>query len=105
MVDGFVEVFVGALAFFIGDVAVAVFRVEVRFTVIVVVVVGGRLVFNGAEVTRDDICLFAVSFICLSIIGDFTAGTRGFAAPADDPVVAGAVFGLKTFFKLLQSQR
>ena len=80
------------------DAVVEVLRVEVRLTVVDVVraAVEGRLVFAVLpELTREDeICLFAVSFICLSIIGDFAAGTRGFVAPRVDPVVAGAVFGL-----------
>lgn len=88
--------------FFVGEVAdvavAAALRVAVRLTVVdvVEVAVERRLVLVApTELTREDeICLFAVSFICLSIIGDFADGTRCLADPRVDPVVAGAVFGL-----------
>ena len=94
------EVLVIGAGFFSGEViaVVEVLTIEVRLPVVVVVEVAveGRLVLDTVvELARDDeICLFAVSFICLSIMGDLGAGARAFAAPRVDPLV-GAVFGLK----------
>lgn len=78
-----------------GDVAVVFGEEVTRFVVVVVVVVelaaDRRLLTLLPMLVRDmEICLFAVSFTCLSIIGGFPVDARVFVAFP----TAGAVFGL-----------
>lgn len=85
------DTFDTVVTFLIGKAAVVVFVVEdARLAVVVVVVlVEERVVL--VVVRAMEICLLAVSFTCLSIIGDFPDNERGFAAI---PVV-GTLFGLE----------
>lgn len=91
-----VGVFEPVSGFLVGD-DVKVFVVEVRFTVLLVVFdveeTEVRVVFVAVDppVRAREICLFAVSLICLSIIGDLAAPVvRGLAVLLE----TGAVLGL-----------